>query len=245
MGAERVQFNSGGYMLVGMFHRAEGNPREAVIISHGFAADKNSDKWIYVCDSFAAAGISALRFDHMGCGESGGLFENVTLTERIADLRAAVTYVRERREIERVALIGSSFGGDTALHVAADPGIACAAIVATPYTFDFASEMDTGAAKIEIDGKRVKRGLLEDIEKYDIGAQAAKVSRLLVMHGTQDEVVPPSDARIIYEYASEPKQLEMIEGADHRFSGQQHRELMYDRIFEWFQKYLRAVASSE
>jgi len=40
----------------------------------------------------------------------------VTLTGRIADLRAAVSFIRgEFGAARRIALIGSSFGGDTAL----------------------------------------------------------------------------------------------------------------------------------
>ncbi|MFA6450003.1 MAG: alpha/beta fold hydrolase [bacterium] len=239
MDTEKVRFSSGVHNLIGIYHEGEGSPKAAVVISHGFAANKESDKWVYVSEGFAEAGISTLRFDHAGRGESDGLFEDVTLTGRIADLRAAVSFVGANKGIGRIALIGSSFGGDTALFVAADPGIACAAIIATPFSFDFMDEAETGDGYIEIDGLRVKRGLKQDVAKYDIEAQAAKVSRLLIMHGTQDEVVPPSDALLIYESAAEPKQLEMIEGADHRFSQHTHRELMFDHIFEWFQKYLK------
>jgi fermentation-respiration switch protein FrsA (DUF1100 family) len=39
---------------------------------------------------------------------------------------------------------------------------------------------------------------------------------LLIIHGTQDDVVYPSSARELYERAGEPKQIVMIDGAGHR-----------------------------
>jgi uncharacterized protein len=235
----RVQFESRGIRLAGIYHPSEGGSSAVAVISHGFAANKDSEKWIYVCDGLADAGINSLRFDYAGCGDSGGLFEDVTLTGRIADLRAAVSFIRgEYGANRRVALIGSSFGGDSALYVASDPGIVCTAVIATPFTFDFVSETEIGAdgEYIELDGMRVKRGLLDDVAKYDVAKQVEKVSRLLVIHGTMDQVVPPSDARIIYDYAAEPKRLEMIQDADHRFSLQLHRDMMFDLILAWFRQ---------
>ena len=241
MDMKRVQIESGGNRLAGIYHTSEGGSAATVVISHGFASHKNSEKWIYVCDGLAAAGINSLRFDHAGCGESGGKFEDVTLTGRIADLRAAISFIRgEFGASRRIALVGSSFGGDTVLFVASDPGIACSAIVATPVTFDFVGELETGSCGgyLELEGMRIKRGIVDDVAKYDVEKQASKISRLLVIQGTMDQVVPPSDARIIYECASEPKRLEMIEGADHRFSLQMHRELMFDLIFGWVRQFL-------
>ena len=39
---------------------------------------------------------------------------------------------------------------------------------------------------------------------------------LLIVHGTNDETVDPGHARELYEAAGEPKDIAMIEGADHR-----------------------------
>jgi len=240
MNIEKIKINHEGIDLAGIYHEADGRGKHAAVISHGFAANKDGDKWVYICNGLAAAGISALRFDHSGCGESGGRFEDVTLTRRIGELRAAVNHIRKNRGIESIALLGSSFGGDTVLFAACDPHVACAATVAAPFTFDFVG--DTSAAGdsefIEIDGMRARRGLIDDIARYDVGAQAARVSRLLVMHGTRDDVVPPRDANLIFERAANPKKLVIVDAADHRFSQQSHREIMLDSISEWFAKFL-------
>ncbi len=240
MNTEKIKFQCEGIDLTGIHHAAARGGARAVVISHGFAASKDSDKWVYICDSLAALGISAMRFDHSGCGESGGRFEDVTLTRRIGELRAAVAFLHKHRAIESVALLGSSFGGDTVLFAACDPHVACAATVAAPFTFDFVDAADVAGDSefIEIDGMRARRALMEDVAMYDVGAQAERVSRLLVMHGTLDDIVPPNDARLIFERAAEPKKLVIVDGADHRFSQQAHRKIMLDHISRWFAKFL-------
>ncbi|MEI9812191.1 MAG: AcvB/VirJ family lysyl-phosphatidylglycerol hydrolase [Acidobacteriota bacterium] len=49
-----------------------------------------------------------------------------------------------------------------------------------------------------------------------------------MVHGTEDEYTPPRAARAQFDAASEPKKLEVIGDADHRFSG--HRDALYASI---------------
>jgi fermentation-respiration switch protein FrsA (DUF1100 family) len=39
---------------------------------------------------------------------------------------------------------------------------------------------------------------------------------LLIVHGTQDDVVDPSSAWALYERAGEPKEILIVDGAGHR-----------------------------
>ena len=40
----------------------------------------------------------------------------------------------------------------------------------------------------------------------------------LLVHGTEDDVVPLEDSQTIFEQANEPKELVVLPGADHGFS---------------------------
>ena len=40
-------------------------------------------------------------------------------------------------------------------------------------------------------------------------------SPVLILHGTQDKVIPVSHGRALFEFANEPKKLEIVEGASH------------------------------
>ena len=59
----------------------------------------------------------------------------------------------------------------------------------------------------------------------------------LLVHGTEDDVVPLQDSLDIFERANEPKQLVQIEGADHMFS--KHASDMVKVVHEWVRKQIR------
>lgn len=242
MVTEKVRFGCGGLKLAGVFHRAAGDPSRAAVISHGFAGAKDSDKWIFVSQSLAAEGIPVFRFDYSGLGESEGAFEDVTLTGRIAELRAALKFTCEYFGVEALAIIGSSFGGVAALYAANEPGVACTVISATPVDFEFfrgiENTREDADGLLDLGGMKVKRALIDDVNTYEVAAQTARVSKLLVVHGAQDELVPPEHAREIFERAREPKELLMVDGADHAFTRQVHRDVFLRRTLEWLRRFL-------
>ena len=96
---ETVTFASDGLKLSGVVHVPDdyrpGEKRPAIIMMHGFGANKNGGpEWI--CRQFAAWGYVALRFDYRGCGDSEGERGRVIPVEEVADARNAVTYMAAR-----------------------------------------------------------------------------------------------------------------------------------------------------
>lgn len=59
----------------------------------------------------------------------------------------------------------------------------------------------------------------------------------LLVHGTEDDLVPLQDSLDIFERANEPKQLVQIEGADHMFS--EHTPDMIKVVHKWVRKQRR------
>jgi pimeloyl-ACP methyl ester carboxylesterase len=127
---ETVTFTSDGLNLSGVVHVPDdyrpGERRPAIIMMHGFGANKNGGpEW--VCRQFAAWGYVALRFDYRGCGDSEGERGRVIPAEEVADARNAVTYIAARTDVdpEAIALCGSSLGGGVAVQAAGiDPRVA-------------------------------------------------------------------------------------------------------------------------
>lgn len=62
----------------------------------------------------AAHGISVLRFDYFGDGESEGMFEDATISSRIRDIGAAIKFVKESVSPSTLVLIGLRMGGTLA-----------------------------------------------------------------------------------------------------------------------------------
>jgi alpha-beta hydrolase superfamily lysophospholipase len=86
-----------------------------------------------IADTLTRRGIAVLRCDDRGVGESSGDLGSAGLSDLVADVQAAVRYLRSRPEIddERVALIGHSEGGIIAPIVAVrDPALAAIVLMA-------------------------------------------------------------------------------------------------------------------
>lgn len=241
--SEIVIFRSGEYMLQGALHAPRHAPSFFVVISHGFAGYGDSPKWRFLASGLARAGFPALRFSHRGCGGSEGDFADTTLSGRVADLRAAMEFIGENYGARAFGLVGSSFGGVTALVCAADPGVRCVVTMGTPADFDFFYDIFPEAhsdesGMLEVDGMRVKRGIIDDAARYNIAARAAAAPRLCVLHGECDELLPVRHAEKIFNAASEPRHLEILPGADHAFSDLNHQNILLQRCIHWFQRYL-------
>ena len=89
-----------------------------------------------------------------------------------------------------------------------------------------------------------KDTLWEDFARYDLLAEAKKVSCVLVIHGEIDEVVPVHEGKAIYRNLKKPKNFELIKGADHIFSVQSHRERAIILSRDWFRRFFSEVPFS-
>lgn len=205
-----------------------------VVLSHGLVSSKESSKYVALSERFVEAGIATCRFDYHGCGESEGNIEDTTLTIRVENLDTVVEYVVGHHCIdrERIGILGSSFGGTTCvLKAARDKKIRCISPWATPYRLE--KEGDGS-----VSGIRFKETLYDDFSKYDVLAEAQKVSNALVVHGEMDDTVPCREGKAIYENMQEPKEWVMIEGGDHIFSNPSDREQAMAVSLSWFRRYL-------
>ena len=104
-----------------------------------------------LADTLADAGFIVLRYDKRGVGQSGGREEAATMVDYSDDVRAAVKYLSDRKDVDpkRIAVLGYGDGGAVAMLAAArEKRIASLVLVATIGT--------TGA---ELNMEQVKRAL--------------------------------------------------------------------------------------
>jgi hypothetical protein len=232
---EKFQVTSGDHLITGLLSIPEGSGRfPCVILSHGLVSSKESSKYIYLSERFCGAGIAACRFDYHGCGESGGNITETTLTIRVRDLESVLEHVLDHPSIEsgRMGILGSSFGGSTALVEAAkNSRISCVALWATPYMME--EKKDDSISDMHF-----QSSIFEDFSRYDLLSEARKVSRAIVIHGELDEVVPCFEGKAIYENLKRPKKFVAIKGADHTFTSLAHRDRAAELSLVWFRRYL-------
>jgi hypothetical protein len=143
--AEEVRFESDTIALAGTLTmpRGEGPWPAVVLISGSGGQDRDENTpgpgglklgiFRSIADTLTRRGIAVLRYDDRGVGESGGNLATAGLSDLVADVEAAVRYLRERPGIDgaRIGLVGHSEGGIIAPMVAAeDPGIAAIVLMA-------------------------------------------------------------------------------------------------------------------
>lgn len=79
----------------------------------------NHKSFLVISDYLTRNGIAVLRCDDRGVGQSKGNFRTATSFDFASDVESAVAYLKTRKEIKQIGLIGHSEGGIIAPIVAA------------------------------------------------------------------------------------------------------------------------------
>lgn len=174
-----------------------------------------------IADTLGRRGIAVLRLDDRGFGESGGDPSQATTANLADDTRAALAYLRSRREIDsrRLFLIGHSEGGIIAPLIAwTDPslkGIVLLAGAARPgmdimraqnrYSIDHdttipAASRDSAmkAREVMLNGAVAAQPWARYFATYDPSVTARKVrTPVLILQGGNDHQVSPDQAEML------------------------------------------------
>lgn len=219
------------YLAAGL-HRPAGEPRSAVVMAHGLLSSMASEKLTRLADALAGAGYLVCRYDAAGCGGSPGRIEDTTLGRRRDELLAAAGWLAQRHPELDQAYLGSSLGGSAAL-LAADQRPPQALICwSTPIYFS-ALHPEPGGPDLS--------ALRREAPGHDLAAVLRRTSRLLVVHGAADEVVPADQAQEAHRLAVEPKDLLMLPGGDHRLTKIEDQQLATARTLGWLERMLSPV----
>jgi dipeptidyl aminopeptidase/acylaminoacyl peptidase len=234
MKVEKVSFASEGQKIAGILHLPDEKNPACVIASHGLLSSKNSEKYIALGEHISGKGIAMLRFDFRGIGESEGRFEDDTVSRRIADLDSAIAFVKSYPGMgNRIGLLGSSLGGYISLIVASrKKEIRAVVLWATPFHLD-----DLGSKGTE-QNPLPGEAFFNDLPRHRLSPLLPKVSTCFVIHGERDELVPVDQAWEIFHTLGAPKEIHVMEDADHRLTKPAHRQRAIDLTVGWFKKYL-------
>src|SRR5439155_6368553 len=231
--AMQQMFDSDGLRLSAHLARplsSDTGPLCGLVLCHGFpsgprGAATSGQTYPQFADRLAAeTGWVVLTFNFRGTGTSEGDF---SLGGWLSDLRAAVDHLSAEPRVSGVWLAGSSAGGALAVCAAAeDDRVRGVATMAAPADFDaWAGDARRFLQHARSVGVITTPAFPPDIDTWtrelrEIRALSA-VSKipprpLLVVHGTDDDVVPVSDARVLVDAATGPVELRILVGAGHR-----------------------------
>jgi fermentation-respiration switch protein FrsA (DUF1100 family) len=185
-------------------------------------------------------------FNFRGAGNSGG---NIDFLGWTHDLKAVVAYLCGRYGTAKshFYLVGFSAGAAVSIYVASkDSRVYGVAACACPADFGFFTGArepraiidryrSIGAIKND-DFPPSLEGWFDNLRQVTPADHVDKIAPrpLLLVHGSQDETVPVSHARRLYEKAGNPKELVIIEGAGHRL---RREERAINAVLDWLRSF--------
>ncbi len=194
----RVSFPCGKLTLEGMCHYPEGSGVfPAAVLCHPhpqYGGSMDNNVIVAACSALLDESIVALMFNFRGVGGSEGSYGGGVAEQE--DVKAAISWLISQPEVDgdRVGLLGYSFGAAVALSVAcADERVKAVALISPP------------------------------LEPSQVSLLKNCAKPKLIICGTDDFVVPPSQVELLKREVAEPEQFEVISGADHFWWGYERK----------------------
>jgi pimeloyl-ACP methyl ester carboxylesterase len=195
-----VRIPAVGFNLAGTLSQPSGTPpaeargRFPAVVLIGGSGPTDRDSAVagvpilgLLASPFADAGYYVLRYDKRGVGQSGGRGEAATIEDYAEDVRAAVQFLRKRKDVDpdRIVLFGHSEGGLVALLAASrDDEIAGVVLAAVP--------SGTGAELIlEQQAYVLGKMSLPDAERASRIELQKRIQAAVLKEGTWDDIPEP------------------------------------------------------
>ncbi|RMA40961.1 alpha/beta hydrolase [Rhodophyticola porphyridii] len=214
------------------YNRIEG-AGPGVVFLGGFKSDKEGTKALHLEAWARAAGRAFLRFDYSGHGTSSGEFTEGTIGDWAADASAAILALTEGPQV----LVGSSMGGWISLLMARQHPERLAGLVTIAAAPDFTEDsmwagfsdaqkaelVETGQVALPSEYGEpyiITRRLIEEGRDQLVLRAPLEISvPVRMLQGTADADVDMSVALRLLDHLEGPDiRLQLVKGADHRFS---------------------------
>lgn len=217
---------------------------QVVVMLHGFSGDHITSgfKFPKLSRKLAEKGITAVRFDFRGSGDSEGDFLDTTLLSEVQDAWEVLDFLRKKPWCGDISLVGYSLGGAVAALLAVRRGdirkvcLWCPALLnkklfsslQTEYESDFQRDgyVDTGEVL-------VSSAFKDEILSIDVAEEFKGFhGPVRIIHGSSDTTVPYEDVK---RFAEENGfDFQTVHGADHRFSQFKNKEKLLKLTVDFF-----------
>ena len=250
MGEQIIAFSE----TVGVFNNAgEGAP--AVLLLHGFASNKDEVAGLYVrlSEELLKEGISTLRIDFRGWGESSFPMDLSSADNMILDAEEALSWLNSRKDIGEIAIHGFSLGCGVAIDVAGNNSdIKSMGLWSCINSFEEQLEelleidsnavsiaMTEGKAEFDLGWSKIVLGkdFIESLTKYDLQKSYGKFEgNVLIIDGAEDSLV--TSLKTYGDIAPDRTTTFAIENADHIFAvfsdNPEPANQLIDKTVNWY-----------
>ncbi|MET7995923.1 alpha/beta fold hydrolase [Amycolatopsis sp. NPDC005232] len=229
-----------GTTLAGTIVTPETRSGTSVVLVHGGGVTRHEAGFFTrLAAGLAESGISSLRFDLPGHGESDGRQEDLSLAGVLNSISAARAHLVDQTGDAQASLLAASFsGGLAALYAAHRPDDVDRLVLFNPlldYKNRFVDQKDfwhneylTPEAAYDLTAHgflphspsfKLSRALLNEVFWFDARAALADVQApTLIIHGTKDTFIPVDSSRNAITRLQHEHRLLELEGAQHGFA---------------------------
>jgi len=180
------------------------HPRGLVFFLHGNAGNAgNIATWTTGLDFYRRVGYDLYIIDYRGYGKSTGRIASEP--ELHADVRAAYDAIAPRYAGLPIVIYGRSLGSGLATRLARDVSPALLVLVSPYRSLEAAAMRAYPIAPSAL----VRYPMRTDAWIGDV------TSPILLLHGTDDRLIPPADSEYLRGLARAPVELSLVAGATH------------------------------
>jgi pimeloyl-ACP methyl ester carboxylesterase len=225
-----------------------------VMATGGSNGGSLSDTWKRFPVFLRAAGLTSIVFDFAGQGTSDGDRRVLTLRKGVQNLLDALRTVTSWPWVNptRVALLGSSYGGNVVLdYLASKPEIpVCGASLKSPcidLRESYLQELGEEGMRLWAEaGYSETAGLswqvIEEADQSDLRERLPQIAvPLLITHGVADESVPITQSRMVRDKVPGVVDLLEMNGANHHYSSGDDWERMAIVHAAWLARLFRRL----
>ncbi|MBM3705047.1 MAG: alpha/beta fold hydrolase [Actinobacteria bacterium] len=162
-----------------------GQGRKWVILLHMYPTDQTS--WFDFAEELARKGYVALTLDFRGYGNSGGNKDDIAKIDK--DVMAAINFIKDNYNYDKIFLLGASMGGTAAIVTASE----------------ISDSIITGVITLAAPDK-----MGSDMDALSVVSKL-KMPKLFISAKGDD--YHAESAQKLYDSASEPKDIEIIENS--------------------------------
>lgn len=211
MNEERVKFHSGNLSLEGMVSiPVDVGIAPAVIVCHPhplYGGDMDNNVVYAICQALSQKSFISFRFNFRGVGGSEGSFSQGTSEQE--DVAAAVSFLTGMNQVDasRIGIAGYSAGAAFGLPAGVkDERVKALAAISPPLS----------------------------ISDFEFLIPCTKPK--LLISGSEDNFTSPDELLRLCRSIADPKECEIVEGADHFWQG--HESALANRVTGFFEKAL-------
>lgn len=204
---------------------------KALILTHGLGGSKKSTTAKALAKN---SSISTLRMSMWGHGNTHGDTENITVSKAIESVQVMITFLKNQGYKE-IYYYGSSFGGLVGYYIARQNQIKkaflkCPLASSKELISEEQAKLWKKQGILPISGINLRYTYFEDAKKHEAYTIAPHINTpIYIVHGDEDKTVPLKQSKKMLGLLPQAK-LDIINGADHRFSEDKHYEEMIQKL---------------